>query len=72
MARKKKVYDPNKCQHRIIAQFEDCFGNKISLLAHHAFKWSIHQDVNGHVIMTMLPRKAARREYNRLKKLSAK
>jgi hypothetical protein len=71
MARKKKVYDPKKCQHRIVAQFEDCFGNKVSLLAHHAFKWSICKDANGCVSMTLMPRKEARREYERLKKLSA-
>lgn len=69
MKRKKKVYNPNRCQHRIVAQFEDAFGNKVSLLAHHAFKWSILRDVDGRMIMTMMPREEARREYKRLKKL---
>jgi len=69
MTRKKK-YDPNRCQHRIIAQFEDAFGNKVSLLAHHAFKWAIYKDVDGRMIMTTMPREEAKREYKKLARLA--
>ena len=63
-----KRYNPKNCQHRVIAQFEDAFGTKIALLAHHAFTWSIYKDIDGRIETLQLPRKEARREYKRLEK----
>lgn len=65
MTRKKK-YHPNNCQHRVIATLEDSFGNKIALLAHHAFKWCIYKDVDGRIVITQASREEAKREYKRL------
>jgi len=63
--KQKKIYDPKKCQHRIIAEFSDMYGNRIALLAHHAFNWSIYEDENGHISITQMPREKARREYKK-------
>lgn len=65
---KKKKYDPRRCQHRVVAKFEDVFGNKIALLAHHAFQWGIYKDVDGRIVILHMPREEARREYKRLEK----
>ena len=67
--RKKKVYNPLQCQHRIVAEIKDCYGNYIALLAHHAFKWSIAKKIDGEISITMMPRVKARQEYEKLKKL---
>ena len=64
--KRRKKYDPNHCHHRVIAQFEDAFGNKIALLAHHAFKWCIYKDVDGRIIIVQASREEAKREYKRL------
>lgn len=67
MTNKKKKYDPKRCQHRIIASFTDVYGNKIALMAHHAFSWSIYEDEKGVIKITQMPREKARKEYKRLK-----
>ena len=67
MTNKKKKYDPRRCQHRIIASFTDVYGNKIALMGHHAFNWSIYKDENGRIAITQMPREKARKEYERLK-----
>jgi hypothetical protein len=69
MKNRNKKYDPLKCQRRIIAQCEDAFGNKIALLAHHAFSWTIYKDVDGRMVITSMPREEARKEYKRLERL---
>ena len=68
MARKRKL-DPNKSQHRIVAQFEDSLGNKIALLAHQGFKWKIYCNISGEITITETPREQAKKEYKRLKKI---
>ena len=68
MARGRKL-DPNKSQHRIVAQFEDNFGNKVALLAHRNFKWKIAVKIDGAITITSAPREVAKKEYKRLKKI---
>lgn len=66
---KRRKYNPQLCSRRIVAQFEDVKGNKIALFAHHASKWSIYTDIDGHIVIQNAPRKEAEREYKRLKKV---
>jgi hypothetical protein len=63
-----KTYDPRKCQRRVIATVENAVGDRITLLAHHAFDWAIVIQRDGNTTITMMPREKARKEYKKRSK----
>jgi hypothetical protein len=66
---RKKTYHKNRCNRRIIAQFDGANGEHVTLFAHHAFSWYIMRSVGGETSVLLLPREEARKEYKRLKKV---
>lgn len=66
MSKKKNQSNSDNHQRTIVAQFEDVFGNKIALFAHHGYKWHIYKDIDGRIVIMQMPRNEARQEYKKL------
>ena len=61
----KRTFNPNKCQHQIVALLQTRTGDSIALLKHHAFDWGIMVQTKGKISITMMPREKARKEYKK-------